>query len=390
MLSLKRRLNTAALLLVILPLVACQPPATPPAVGAAGGAPLVSVAAALAQDVLDSDEFPGRIEAVETVAVRARVNGYLERVAFQPGSEVKRGDVLFQIDARPFAARVAEAEAALANTSAQLDLAQLERSRQEKMLASHATSEREFDAASALVNSLNAARAANRAARASARLNLEFTRVTAPISGRAGKDEVTVGNLVQGENPDSPVLTTLVSIDPVYVSFEADERAFLKYIAPNRGLALSVGVGLSDESGFPHSATLEFIDNRVDGASGTVRLRATLANHERRFTPGLFARVRLGAASGARRVVLVADRAIGTDQSKRFVLVVGDDKLAKYREVQPGRQLGALRIVESGLEVGEVIVVNGLQRVRPGSPVTPSTVAMEETGQASALTPAAR
>lgn len=258
---------------------------------------------------------------------------------------------------------MAEAEAALsAATSAQLDLAKLEAKRQDQMLASHATSRREFDAATALVKSLEASRAANRATLANARLNLSFTRVIAPISGRAGKDEVTVGNLVQGENPDSPVLTTLVSVDPIYVSFEADERAFLKYIAPTRGQALPVGVGLIDESGFPHQAKLEFVDNNVDTASGTVRMRAVLANGDRRFTPGLFARVRLEAATGARRVVLVADRAIGTDQSKRFVLVVGDDKIAAYREVHIGRKVGNLRIVESGLEAGEMIVVNGLQR----------------------------
>jgi RND family efflux transporter MFP subunit len=256
------------------------------------------------------------------------------------------------------------------------------------MLASNATSRREFDAATALVKSLEAARAANRATLTNARLNLEFTHVTAPISGRAGKDEVTVGNLVQGENPDSPVLTTLVSVDPIYVSFEADERAFLKYIAPTRGQALPVGVGLIDEVGFPHQAKLEFVDNNIDPASGTVRMRAVLDNHERRFTPGLFARVRLEAASGARRVVLVADRAIGTDQSKRFVLLVGADKVAAYREVHIGRKVGNMRIVESGLEAGEVIVVNGLQRVRPGAPVTPTTVPMEETAQTPASAPA--
>ncbi len=385
-----RRVTAAALLVAALALVACQPAAPPSATaGPAAAPPPVSVAAALTQEVLDSDEFPGRIEPVEAVKVRARVNGYLQRVLFKPGAEVKQGDLLFEIDPRPFAAKVAEAEAALAATVAQLDLATLEAKRQDQMLATHATSRREFDAAAALIKSLESGRAANRATLANTRLNLEFTRVTAPISGRAGKDEVTVGNLVQGENPDSPLLTTLVSVDPVYVSFEADERAFLKYIASSRGQSLPVGVGLSDEIGFPHQAKLEFVDNTVDATSGTVRMRALLDNHERRFTPGLFARVRLEAAGGARRVVLVADRAIGTDQSKRFVLVVGEDKLATYREVQIGRKVGHLRVVEAGLQAGEAIVVNGLQRVRPGSPVTPSTVAMEETTAASPPAPAA-
>ncbi|MBK8960796.1 MAG: efflux RND transporter periplasmic adaptor subunit [Proteobacteria bacterium] len=382
-----RRVTVAAPLLCALLLTACQPPAPPKAAAGPGGAPPVSVAAALTQEVKDADEFPGRIEAMQAVKVRARVNGYLEKVLFTPGAEVKQGEVLFEIDQRPFRAKVAEAEAALAATVAQLDLARLEAKRQQQMLETHATSRREFDAATALVKSLEASRAANRATLSNARLNLEYTRVTAPISGRAGKDEVTVGNLVQGENPDSPVLTTLASVDPVYVSFEADERAFLKYIAPNRGQALPVGVGLIDESGFPHQARLEFVDNNVDASSGTVRMRAVLDNAERRFTPGLFARVRLESTSGARQVVLVADRAIGTDQSKRFVLVVGEDKIAAYREVHIGRKVGALRIVESGLAAGETVVVNGLQRVRPGTPVTPTTVSMEETADTPASPP---
>lgn len=383
-----RRVTVAAPLLCALLMTACQPPAPPKAAAGPGGAPPVSVAAALTQEVKDADEFPGRIEAVQAVKVRARVNGYLEKVLFTPGAEVKQGEVLFEIDQRPFRAKVAEAEAALAATVAQLDLARLEAKRQQQMLATHATSRREFDAATALVKSLEASRAANRATLSNAKLNLEYTRVTAPISGRAGKDEVTVGNLVQGENPDSPVLTTLASVDPVYVSFEADERAFLKYIAPNRGQPLPVGVGLIDESGFPHQARLEFVDNNVDASSGTVRMRAVLDNAERRFTPGLFARVHLESTSGARQVVLVADRAIGTDQSKRFVLVVGEDKIAAYREVHIGRKVGALRIVESGLAAGEAVVVNGLQRVRPGTPVTPTTVPMEETADKPASPPA--
>lgn len=381
-----RRVSVAAALVA---LVACQPPAPPAAPGPAGAPPPVSVAAALTQEVLDSDEFPARIEPVEAVKVRARVNGYLQRVLFRPGTEVKRGDVLFEIDSRPFAAKLAQAQAALAATVAQLDLAKQEAKRQDQMLVTHATSRREFDAASALAKSLEANHAANVATLANARLDLEFTRVTAPISGRVGKDEVTVGNLVQGENPDSPILTTLVSVDPIYVSFEADERAFLKYITASRGEALTVGVGLSDEVGFPHRAKLEFVDNNIDVTSGTVRMRAVLDNHERRFTPGLFARVRLEAAGAARRVVVVADRAIGTDQSKRFVLVVGEDKLAAYREVHTGRKAGDLRIVESGLQAGELVVVNGLQRVRPGSPVTPSTVPMVEASAALPAAPAA-
>ncbi len=351
--------------------------AAPPA-GASAGPPPVSVAAALEREVRMSDEFPGRIEALETVAIRARVNGYLQAIHFKPGSEVKRGALLFEIDPRPFLARLAEAEAAIANTDAQLALARIEQRRQARMLTERATSQRESDAAAAAVSVLEAARRANHASIESARLNLAYTRVLAPIDGRVGRDEVTIGNLVQGEGPNSPVLTTVVSVDPVYVAFEADEQAYLKYIANGREIPLMVEVGLADEIGFPHQARLEFVDNQLAAATGTVRMRAVLANSERRFTAGLFARVRLHASRNAERAVLVAEHAIGTDQSKRFVLVVGADKVANYREVYLGRQVGALRVIARGLKPREVIVVNGLQRVRPGTPVTPQTVPMEE------------
>lgn len=375
-LSASRRRAACAIAALSLWLAGCDRAAPPPAPPA--GPPPVSVAAAITRDVQLSDEFPGRIEAVESVRIRARINGYLQSIHFNPGAEVARGALLFIIDPRPFAARVAEAEAALANTDAQLTLARTEKARQARMLKDRATSQREYDAAAATVGTLEAARRANLAALDTARLNLEYTRIVAPIDGRVGKQEVTVGNLVQGEAPDSPVLTTMVSVDPVYVSFEADEQAYLKYIAVARSAALTVEVGLADEPGFPHRAQLEFVDNQVTATTGTVRMRALLANPARRFTPGLFARVRLHATAAAEHAVLVAERAIGTDQSKRFVLVVGADNVANYREVTLGRQVGELRVITAGLDAGEVIVVNGLQRVRPGSPVTPQTVPMEK------------
>jgi len=358
-------------------LVACDRAPEPPAGGPAG-APPVSVAAAVTREVTLADEYPGRFEAVDEVAIRARLNGYLESVHFKPGTEVAKGTLLFQIDPRPFKAQLAEARAALANTEAQLALARTEKNRQAKMLATRATSQRAFDTAVAQVQTLEAARQANLATIERARLNLEYTRITAPIAGRVGKDEVTLGNLVQGEGPDSPVLTTLVSLDPIRVSFEADEQAYLRYIAGARDEGLAVEVGLAGEEGFPHQGTLEFVDNQVALTTGTVRMRAVLPNADRRFTPGLFARVRLRATTGAERVVLVAERAIGTDQTKRFVLVLGPDNVANYREVTLGRQMGSLRVLTSGLKEGELVVVNGLQRLRPGTPVTPEQVPMEE------------
>lgn len=385
--SIRRALPALALAL----LAACNKPsgALP---GPPQGPPAVSVAAALEREIVETDEFPGRIEAIDQVEVRARVTGYIQSVNFKPGAEVKKGDLLFQIDPRPFEAAVAQAQATLGNTRAQLDLARTVFARQEALLAERATSKREYDEAAAAVRSLEAQVRANQAALDTARLNLSYTRVTAPVSGRVGKAEITPGNLVQGEVPNSPLLTMIVSTDPIYASFEVNEGAFLKYIGKSRGDALPVAVGLADESGFPHQGRLEFIDNRVDPDSGTVRMRAVLGNKAGRFTPGLFARVQLGDAAEPRAAVLVVDRAIGTDQSKRFVLVVNGENKTEYREVKIGRLVDGLRVIESGLEPGELVVVNGLQRARPGAPVTPEKVPMEastDNGRPGATTKAA-
>ena len=331
----------------------------------------------MAKEIVETDEFPGRIEAIDQVEVRARVTGYIQSVHFKSGTEVKKGDLLFLIDPRPFEAAVAQAQATLGNTRAQLDLARTVLARNQALLAERATSKREYDEAAASVRSLEAQLRANQAALDTARLNLSYTRVTAPVSGRVGKAEITPGNLIQGEVPNSPLLTTVVSSNPIYVSFEVDEGAFLKYVANARGGALPIAVGLADEPGFPHVGRLEFVDNRVDPQTGTVRMRAVLDNKSGRFTPGLFARVKLGNAAQPRVAVLVADRAIGTDQSKRFVLVVDGENNAQFREVKIGRLVDGLRVIESGLEPGELIVVNGLQRTRPGAPVTPEKVPMD-------------
>lgn len=372
------RLLTIALLLGVLAGCNGKTPEAAAAPGAAGGPPPVTVAAAIAREIQESDEFPGRIEATQQVEIRARVNGYLQSIHFTPGAEVKAGDLLFVIDPKPLEAKLAEAEAAAANTRAQLDLAKIELERQKQMLPDRATSRREYDAAASLVTTLGAALRANQAAIDAVKVDLGYTRITSPIDGRVGKDERTIGNLVQGDAPDSPLLTTVVALDPIYATFEADEGSFLKYIAAARGKSLKVEVGLSNERGTPHAAELAFIDNQLDPASGTVRMRALLPNPDRRFTPGLYARVRLSDSTRPRQAVMVADRAIGTDQSKRFVLVLDKDNHAQYREVKLGRAYDGLRVIESGLEADEVIVVNGLQRVRPGSPVTPTRADMTE------------
>ena len=360
-----------ALIVALVALAGCGKPHAQPA---APAAPPVSVAAALEQEVVETVDFPGRIEAVESVEVRARVNGYLQAVRFRPGAQVRKGDLLFVIDPRPFEAELARAEATLANTRAQLELARTELARQEQLLAERATSRREYDDAAARLRQFDAQIRANQASVESARLSLAYTRITAPVDGRVGKAEITVGNLVQGEVPNSPILTTVVSMNPVYAAFEADEASYLRFVSSRKNL--SVAIGLGNEQGFPHRGRIDFVDNRVDPQSGTVRMRALLDNKEGRFTPGLFARVRLGDMHSPRKAVLVADRAIGTDQSKRFVLVVNGENKAEYREVRVGRVIEGLRVIESGLQAGEVIVVNGLQRVRPGAPVTPQPAQM--------------
>ena len=360
-----------ALIVALVALAGCSKPHAQPA---APAAPPVSVAAALEQEVVETVDFPGRIEAVESVEVRARVNGYLQAVRFRPGAQVRKGDLLFIIDPRPFEAELARAEATLANTRAQLELARTELARQEQLLAERATSRREYDDAAARLRQFDAQLRANQASVESARLSLAYTRITAPVDGRVGKAEITVGNLVQGEVPNSPILTTVVSMNPVYAAFEADEASYLRFVSSRKNL--SVAIGLASEQGFPHRGRIDFVDNRVDPQSGTVRMRALLDNKDGRFTPGLFARVRLGDTHSPRKAVLVAERAIGTDQSKRFVLVVNGENKAEYREVRVGRVIEGLRVIESGLQAGEVIVVNGLQRVRPGAPVTPQPAQM--------------
>ncbi len=348
---------------------------------AAPPVPQVTVATTISRKVTDSGEFTGRFEAVERVEIRPRVSGYISSVNFRDGSEVRKGDVLFVIDPRPYVAERDRARAQLAQARSQLTLARSERDRATKLLAQHAISQEEFDTRTSGLEQGQANVEAAQAALDVAALNLDFTRVTAPISGRISRALVTSGNFVtNGQTP----LTTLVSLDPIYVTFDGDEQEYLKYIKPVGDAAANaqqardpVQVGLANESGFPHEGVMVFVDNALDPMTGTIRSRALLDNHERQFTPGLFARIRLlgGAQHDA---VLVNDSAIGTDQTVRYVLVVGKDNKVEYRPVQLGAVVDGLRVVQSGLAAGETIVVNGLQRVRPGAQVQVQRVAMGE------------
>ena len=336
--------------------------------------PAVTVAEVELRPVTDWDDFTGRFAAVETVEIRPRVSGYVESVNFEEGALVAAGDLLFQIDARPFRAEVARLEAELARAEAQLGLARSNHARGVRLFEQRATSREQLESLAAAESTQVAELAAVEAALEAARLNLEFTRIESPIDGRVSRALVTAGNLVD----NASWLTTVVSGGPIHVHFDADEQTFLRYagLAQDAGTnAVRVQVGLINEEGFPHEGRLDFIDNRVDPESGTIRGRAVLDNSDGRFTPGLFARVRL-LGNDVHEVALVDDRAIGTDLDRKYVLVVDENNVAEYRGVEIGRFVDGLRVVTDGLADGDVVVVNGLQRVRPGTPVTPDAVEM--------------
>ena len=346
--------------------------------------PPVSSAVVIQKAVTETQEFSGRLEAIETVEIRPRVSGYITAVNFKPGAEVKKGDVLFVIDPRPYQAEADRTQAAAAAARARADLARLELQRAERLLADKAVAQREFDERAAGQKELDANARAAAAQHEAARLNLAYTRVTAPIDGRVSKAEITLGNLVDA----TAVLTSLVSMERIYASFDGDEDTYLRVSRRvHAGQPVEVKVGLAGEAGFPHSGKLEFVDNQLDSRSGSVRMRATLANSERQLAPGLFARVQI-AGGAPQQQILITDRAIGTDQDRKFVYVVDKDGKAEYRAVKLGPVNEGLRIVREGLKPGEKIVVNGLQRVRPGAPITAQTVPMVATTSAPATVPA--
>jgi membrane fusion protein, multidrug efflux system len=347
----------------------------------AAGAPLpeVTVAPVIHRPVREWQEFSGRLQAVNSVEVRPRVSGYVDRVAFQDGTRVKKGQLLFQIDPRPFQAEVDRLVAERSRSVSDLELARANRARAERLIGAHAISREEFERLGAAANSALGALNSIDASLQAARLNREFTEVRAPIDGHVSRAIVTAGNLVTSAS----LLTTLVSDDPVYVYFDADEQAYLRFAKAKRaerhvgGESAGVYIGLADETGYPHSAALDFIDNRVDATTGTIRARAALANPDGRYTPGLFARVRL-VGGEARDSVLVEERAVGTDLSKKFVLTLAPGNRVEYRLVELGPEINGLRVVEKGLAPDELVVVNGLQHVRPGQTVAPTRVGVNE------------
>jgi RND family efflux transporter MFP subunit len=371
--SLQGGILTFVLLSVISVIAGCAqappaPPAFPPLV--------VTVSQPVERKVIDHDEYTGRTAAVEEVEVRARVSGYLIKVNFTEGAEVRKGDLLYQIDPRPFQATLDATKGQVAQWEAKRARAEADVARNQRLLPKGAASQKDLDNATA---DLGEARAAIQSAQAvieQATLSLEFTRVTAPISGRISRTAITEGNLVTA---DTTLLTTIVSMHPMYAYFDVDERSMLRYQQLTRARKqqrardprVPVLLQLANEEGFPHAGEIDFIDNRVDPTTGTIRTRGVFPNTNRILTPGLFVRVRIPGGD-AYKALLVTDRALGTDQGQKYVWVVDDQKVVQYRVITLGPlQSDGLRVIREGLKPGEWVIVNGLQRARPGVTVEP-------------------
>jgi len=341
--------------------------------------PEVSAAPVLIKPVSQWDNFNGRVEAVQSVQLRPRVSGYIDSVNYREGDEVRKGQVLFTIDDRSYRAALEQAKAELARARSQASLARSESGRSEKLIGTQAISREAWEQRRSAASQAQADVLAAEAAVDMAQLNLDFTRVTAPIDGRASRAMITAGNLVTAGDSAS-VLTTLVSQQQMYVYFDVDENTFLNYQAMARQgqqrHALPVEIALVGEQGFPHQGKIDFLDNQLTASTGTIRMRALLDNQQRQFTPGLFARVRL-PGSAQFEAVLIDDKAVLTDQDRKYVYVVDGEGKAQRRDIQPGAMVDGLRIIKSGLQSGDKVIIAGLQKVfMPGMPVTAQQVAM--------------
>lgn len=342
------------------------------------GPPPVTVATPVVREVRNWDEYSGRFSAVGSVEVRARVSGYLEQVHFRDGQMIEEGDLLFTIDQRPFKLAVSQAKAELESAKAALTLAEKEVERARNLVGKGNISQSVFDQRVQARDGARASVARARAAVQTAELNLTFTQIRAPIAGRISRNLVSVGNLVTGGAAGTTLLTTIVTLDPIYFYFDADEAAYLRYVRlaqsgqrpSSRQVRNPVLLKLADEKDYKHRGRMDFVENQIDRNSGTITGRAVFANKRGLFTPGMFARIRL-LGSGLYKAVLVPDEVIGTDQSRRFVYVVADDGTVGIRIVQPGRLIGGLRVITSGLKAEDRIIIKGLQRARPGQKVKP-------------------
>jgi membrane fusion protein, multidrug efflux system len=341
----------------------------------------VTVAVVASSDVTNWENFSGRLEAIDRVQIRPRVGGAIQSVHFREGALVKQGDLLFAIDPAPYQAAVSQAQGQVASAEAKVSLAQTELDRGHRLSDNRTISQSDLDQRQSTLAEAQASLRSAQAALQSAQLDLDYTQVQAPVSGRIGKIEVTVGNIVAAGSA-SPELTTLVSVDPIYASFNASEEMVTKALSelPETGAALPaveqipVEIGTLADDGTPIKGKLQLVDNEVDAASGTIAVRAVFDNPGGRLIPGQFVRVRMGQPKAENKIV-INDRAVGTDQDKKFVFVVDGENKVSYRQIKLGSLFDGQRVVEDGLAVGDKIVVNGLQRIRPGAVVAPQ---MEE------------
>jgi membrane fusion protein, multidrug efflux system len=388
--------QVAIVALVVLPIVVLSACARTSAQPAGAPPPQVTVAEVVSRSVTEWDEVTGRLEAVNTVAVRPRVSGYVAAVRFEEGAIVRRGDLLFQIDPRPFEAEADRLRAELQRARATVQRATSELQRAGRLAGENAMSHEEQERRAAFAQESAAQVAAVEAALRAAELNLEFTQVTSPIGGRVGRAIVTPGNLVSNGPGEATLLTTVVSLDPIYASFDADEHTLLKHVDMTGGGAhgrarqreLPIRLALASDHEFQREGRMNFLDNQIDPATGTIRGRAVFRNADGSLMPGLFVRLKL-PGSGTSPGLLIQDRAIGADLDKRFVFVVAPDRTIQYRTVALGPIVDGLRVVRSGLSAGDRVVVNGLQRIRAGVKVDPVVVAMDEPAAAVAAAAAA-
>jgi len=362
--------------------IGCSQPSETPA--APPKPPEVTVAPPVERSVIDYDEFTGRMASPQNVEIRARVRGYLDAVHFTDGQEVKAGTLLMEIDPRTFDAELKNTEGQKAQWLAKRDKAQADVTRYEGLVPTGAASAQDLDKSRAELGEAIAAIKSADAQIERAKLDVEFARITAPIDGQLSRALITKGNLVQSGSGDDALLTTMVSLDPMYVYFDVDERAILRFRERHRSklqqgeampsvaqLKIPITMALANDEEFHHSGVIDFADNRVDPSTGTVQVRGTFDNSKRQYKPGFFARIRV-PISDAYQAVLVADSALGTDQGKKYVLVVDDQNVVERRFVVPGPlQDDGLRVISDGLKSGERVVINGIQRARPGKPVTP-------------------
>jgi RND family efflux transporter MFP subunit len=351
-----------------------------PEPAAKGKLPEVMVALPVERAVLDNEEFTGRTDAKRNVTVRARVSGYLQKVCFTEGADVKEGDVLFEIDPRPFRAEFDRADASVHQSEANLHTLTSNFKRANSMFTRGAIGQEEYDKIVGDRDAMAAQVKLATAQRDTAKLNLDWTKVLSPLGGRISRQLIDPGNLVKA---DDTALTTIVSLDPIYVYFDVDERTLLTLrrlrqqgkSTSYRDAPVPVYLGLSDEEGFPHAGTINFADNQVDPMTGTLKARGEFPNPGNLLSPGLFARIKLPIGT-PHKATLVAERALGTEQGQRFVYVVNDKNEVEYRKVKLGALQGGLAAVEDGVKMGERVVVNGLQRVRQGSKVEVKVVPM--------------